>query len=74
MKDHKEYVRRQSFGAGKVSGCRKGSIVSVIIAGILMMIGFSLVQAQTKDYKASLFGIKSNGTTLNTRSIQKAID
>jgi len=29
---------------------------------------------ETKDYKASLFGIKSNGTTLNTRSIQKAID
>ncbi|MGC8892264.1 MAG: glycoside hydrolase family 28 protein [Candidatus Saccharicenans sp.] len=26
------------------------------------------------DYKASLFGIKSNGITLNTRSIQKAID
>ena len=29
---------------------------------------------EVKDYKASLFGIKSNGTTLNTRSIQKAID
>lgn len=27
-----------------------------------------------KDYNASLFGIKSNGTTLNTNSIQKAID
>jgi hypothetical protein len=27
-----------------------------------------------KDYNASLFGIESNGTTLNTRSIQKAID
>lgn len=27
-----------------------------------------------KDYNASLFGIKSNGTTLNTTSIQKAID
>lgn len=27
-----------------------------------------------KDYPASLFGIKSNGTTMNTRSIQKAID
>jgi hypothetical protein len=27
-----------------------------------------------KDYNASLFGIKSNGTTLNTNSIQKGID
>ncbi len=27
-----------------------------------------------KDYNASLFGIESNGTTLNTTSIQKAID
>ncbi len=27
-----------------------------------------------KDYNASMFGIKSNGSTLNTTSIQKAID
>src|SRR4030042_572467 len=27
-----------------------------------------------KDYNASLFGVKSNGTTLNTNSIQKGID
>jgi polygalacturonase len=27
-----------------------------------------------KDYNASMFGIKSNGTTLNTTSIQKGID
>lgn len=27
-----------------------------------------------KDYNASLFGIKSNGSTLNTKAIQKAID
>jgi polygalacturonase len=27
-----------------------------------------------KDYNASLFGVKSNGTTLNTTSIQKGID
>jgi polygalacturonase len=32
------------------------------------------VQLWAKDYNASLFGIKSNGTTLNTTSIQKAID
>jgi polygalacturonase len=28
----------------------------------------------SKDYNASLFGVKSNGTTLNTTSIQKGID
>lgn len=27
-----------------------------------------------KDYNASMFGVKSNGTTLNTSSIQKGID
>ena len=32
------------------------------------------MQLGAKDYNASLFGIKSNGTTLNTSSIQKAID
>jgi polygalacturonase len=38
---------------------------------IIMLSSFSLC---AKDYNASLFGIKSNGTTLNTTSIQKAID
>ncbi len=33
-----------------------------------------LCTVEAKDYKASFFGIKSNGTTLNTTSIQKAID
>jgi polygalacturonase len=32
------------------------------------------IQILAKDYNASLFGIKSNGTTLNTSSMQKAID
>ena len=27
-----------------------------------------------KDYQMTMFGIKSDGTTMNTRSIQKAID
>lgn len=39
---------------------------------ILFLLLSNLIQA--KDYKASLFGIESNGTTLNTRSIQAAID
>ncbi|MBN1107803.1 MAG: glycoside hydrolase, partial [Bacteroidales bacterium] len=34
----------------------------------------SSVQLFSKDYNASLFGVKSNGTTLNTNSIQKGID
>ena len=47
----------------------------IITALALLLTTFQL-QAQTTDtiYNASLFGIKSNGTTLNTTSIQKAID
>ncbi len=32
------------------------------------------VQLHARDYNASMFGVKSNGTTLNTNSIQKGID
>ena len=32
------------------------------------------LQLMAKDYNASMFGVKSNGTTLNTSSIQKGID
>jgi polygalacturonase len=35
---------------------------------------YCLMSVRAEDYNASLFGIKSNGTTLNTTSIQKAID
>ncbi len=35
---------------------------------------FLTLPLSAKDYRASFFGIESNGTTLNTRSIQKAID
>ena len=40
----------------------------------LFLLLFCLGQVRATDYKASLFGIKSNGTTLNTTAIQKAID
>jgi len=40
----------------------------------LVILIFSSSFGWAKDYNASLFGIKSNGTTLNTNSIQKAID
>jgi hypothetical protein len=45
----------------------------LILALILFQLSAALI-LNAKDYNASLFGIKSNGITLNTTSIQKAID
>ncbi len=45
---------------------------TIFIGIFLCLSGFLPVNGE--DYKASLFGIKSNGTTLNTTAIQKAID
>lgn len=42
--------------------------------GMMVVVSFLFLQASAKDYPASLFGIKSDGVTLNTRSIQFAID
>jgi len=42
-----------------------------ILAVILFAVAFNVA---ARDYNASMFGVKSNGTTLNTTSIQKAID
>ena len=41
---------------------------------VLVVLFFYSIQLWAKDYPASLFGIYSDGTTLNTRSIQFAID
>jgi hypothetical protein len=41
---------------------------------ILSLTFICSLQLLAEDYKASMFGIKSNGTTLNTTAIQKAID
>lgn len=41
---------------------------------VLALILLCFLQVSAEDYKASMFGIKSNGTTLNTTAIQKAID
>jgi polygalacturonase len=41
---------------------------------IILILLISSVVINAKDYNASMFGIKSNGTTLNTNSIQKGID
>ncbi|MGD0340891.1 MAG: glycosyl hydrolase family 28 protein [Bacteroidales bacterium] len=45
--------------------------LKIILFAICLLTSASVT---AKDYNASLFGIKSNGTTLNTTSIQKAID
>src|SRR6185436_4760297 len=47
------------------------SIKKYFVAAILC---FQCLQSPAKDYPASLFGIYSDGVTLNTRSIQFAID
>src|SRR5437773_5528432 len=41
---------------------------------IVLILCFYFLQSSAKDYPASLFGIFSDGITLNTRSIQFAID
>ena len=41
---------------------------------MLLSLSMATMPITAKDYNASMFGIKSNGTTLNTTSIQKAID
>lgn len=39
-----------------------------------MLVGRNADAGVGKDYQMTMFGIKSDGTTMNTRSIQKAID
>lgn len=46
-------------------------IHQIIIFNALLLLSLTL---SAKDYKASLFGVKSDGLTLNTGSIQYAID
>ena len=41
---------------------------------IILLVCFQCLKSSAKDYPASLFGISSDGVTLNTRSIQFAID
>ncbi len=45
-----------------------------LFAHISLFFFLSPLALCAKDYNASLFGIKSDGVTLNTQSIQKAID
>ena len=48
--------------------------MKTIKAAALIFIFLSSTLIRAKDYNASMFGIKSNGSTLNTSSIQKGID
>jgi len=41
---------------------------------VVLFVALSCLHSYAKDYPASLFGIASDGVTLNTRSIQFAID
>ena len=41
---------------------------------VILLFVFCGAMLEAKDYNASLFGVKSNGTTMNTNSIQKGID
>lgn len=41
---------------------------------LFLFLSMSVQLLTAKDYNASMFGVKSNGTTLNTNSIQKGID
>lgn len=47
------------------------SKIKIFTIILLTLCTFNL---SAKEYKASLFGVKSEGVTLNTKSIQKAID
>ena len=41
---------------------------------LVALMTLAATNVAAKDYQMTLFGIKSDGTTMNTRSIQKAID
>lgn len=45
--------------------------LKIFTFAILSLISLAL---SARDYKASIFGVKSDGLTLNSRSIQKAVD
>ena len=48
---------------------KKIKFIALCFIGLLAMFPIN-----AKDYNASYFGIRSNGVTMNTTAIQKAID
>ena len=47
----------------------KNKLFASVIGLLVFVTGLS-----AKDYQVAMFGIKSDGVTLNTRSIQRAVD
>ena len=47
----------------------KNKLFASVIGLLVFVAGLS-----AKDYQVAMFGIKSDGVTLNTRSIQRAVD
>src|SRR6476659_656517 len=64
------FIRNQHKPMAYVKNTRIVLKKSILV--IFLCLQFLFVDA--KDYPASLFGIRSDGVTLNTRSIQFAID
>ncbi len=44
-----------------------------LFASVIGLLAF-VASLSAKDYQVAMFGIKSDGVTLNTRSIQRAVD
>ena len=49
-------------------------VFTIILLTVILLCPISLLCENVPQYNASKFGIKSDGITMNTRSIQKAID
>lgn len=47
---------------------------NLMLCVMLMMVGIMTLQAQNKEYYGSYFGIRSDGETVNTGSLQYAVD
>lgn len=62
------------FGEGLGMGLKTTYSMNKLKLLTLIFALFCFLRVSAEEYKASVFGIKSNGTTLNTTAIQKAID
>lgn len=77
MENPGKVLKRKSvfiLNSTKINKLKEYASMNKLKIILLTLAIFSFSDNYAKEYKASLFGIKSNGTTLNTTSIQKAID